>query len=113
MTDEEWARLGPRNIDDIKNDTEAKCGHHGQLLNGDPCPDCFPEWWREKMRRGLMKYKDKINTEELDVLIHQCKAEEAARINNQGIEAQLEYLVDWVSPDELLELVSEARALDG
>lgn len=27
-----------------KLDKDARCGHHGNLLNGKPCPYCFPEF---------------------------------------------------------------------
>ncbi len=35
-----------------------------------------------------------MSEEELDEIVHDLKAEEAAEINNQGKEAQVEYILD-------------------
>ena len=39
--------FSPETIDSLGRPM-AKCGHHGQPLNGKPCPDCFPNLYREK-----------------------------------------------------------------
>ena len=65
---------------------------------------------RKELREKMMQLKDKVDSEELDLIIHNCKGEEAAEINNSGIEAQLEYLLDWVKPDEVIELLAERRS---
>lgn len=35
-----------------------------------------------------------ITEEDLDELVHELKSEEAAEINNRGLEAQLEYILE-------------------
>lgn len=34
---------------------DAKCGHHGNLLNGKPCPDCFPEFYEQRQEPVSLK----------------------------------------------------------
>lgn len=40
-----------------------------------------------------------ITSEDLDELVHDFKAEEAAEINNAGLEAQLEYILECCGGD--------------
>ena len=44
-----------------------------------------------------------LSEEGLDELVHDFKSGEAAQINNDGVDSQLEYLLDQVTVDELKE----------
>ncbi len=53
----------------------------------------------------------KIEAHTLDELIHECKGHEAAEINNEGVEAQVEYIVGWFGYEEAKAQLEQFREL--
>ena len=47
-------------------------------------------------------WKAHVTSEDLDEVVHELKAEEATRINNEGFDAQLEYILLSTKPEEIL-----------
>lgn len=39
---------------------------------------------------------------DLDTLVEECKSEEASKLNNEGMDPQLTYLIQQLGPGELL-----------
>jgi hypothetical protein len=40
---------------------------------------------------------------DLDEIVYEFKAEEASQINNQGVDGQIEYLMEWYTEPELMD----------
>jgi len=49
--------------------------------------------------------KNRITSESLDEAVHEAKANEAAEINNGGLESQIPYLVEFYGSNHVRELV--------
>lgn len=50
------------------------------------------------------------DSENLDTLVHDAKGDEAAAINNGGVDDQIEYLQSYLGLEPLVKLLSEMRA---
>jgi len=57
-----------------------------------------------KKREIFKQIKKHFSAEDLDEHIHELKCEEAADINNSGIDTQLEYLYEKAGADWLIEI---------
>lgn len=69
---------------------DARCGHHGNLLHGKPCPDCFPELYEDakagqvdaiviNTRSGLMEKYEIANK------LYQLELHDSIVINEMNI----------------------------
>lgn len=59
--------------------------------------------------RQQMK-KLKVTSDELDLAVHEMKAEEASAINNAGVDSQLEALIKYYGCEETQKLLADLMA---
>lgn len=67
---------------------------------------------RRAAKRRLLKLITSVGIDEmaLDEKVIDCKCSEAAAINNEGFEAQLQYLIDsGVSEEDIRQAIEEAK----
>lgn len=60
-----------------------------------------------KAVRDATPFEDDEISPALDDVVHDLKAEEAADIDNGGIERQVEYIMDNLGPDETKRILKE------
>lgn len=56
------------------------------------------------------RFEKVFTSEMIDDYVHDLKSEEASGLNNQGLEAQFDYLIDAAGPDWMEQLIIEKEA---
>ena len=63
-----------------------------------------------KAKQRLKELAGQVESESLDDLVHECKGQEAAAINNEGVEGQIEYLGNCMRRSELIRVLEQVLA---
>lgn len=62
------------------------------------------------MSKKLDALRQEIGEGCLDDAVHDLKSEEAARINNDGVQAQIDYIIQTCGRDRAIEIIEEAQS---
>jgi hypothetical protein len=60
---------------------------------------------KEDLERRLDEAQDKLGDDDLDEIVNQAKSQEATAINNDGLEAQVDYLLYAFTQEEVVKML--------